>query len=925
MKTLLTTAAFLLIASIGAFGQRFSVRGSVQNREDDSPLPGANVLLIRPADSLTVGTVTDVNGLFSVNKVGPGMYYLRVSFLGFETQEQAIRIEKQSIDLDRIRLKYTSTHLKEVQVKGKTPPTVQNGDTTQFNASAFKTQPDATAEDLLRKMPGMDMSSGTVKTQGEEVVKVLVDGKPFFGDDPNAALRNLPAEVVDKIQVYDQRSEQAQFTGFDDGQTSKTINIVTKPDKRLGQFGKVYAGYGYDNKYQLGGNLNVFKGDQRISVLAQANNINIQNFSAQDLVGLGGSGGRGRGGRGRGEGSAGSGAGNFMVGQQSGISGTQSAGINYSDKWGTNTDVTGSYFFNRNENLANQFTFRNYVLPSDSGQVYQEGSLSSSVNYNHRVNLRIDHRIDSANSLLIRPSFSLQQNQSLSYLSGQTYDRDSLLNQTENNFYSGLTGYNFVNEALFRHKFAKPRRTFSFSLNTGYNRTQGNSDLNAQNTFYDGSVRSDTIRQNADMFKTGWNASGNASYTEPLGKNSMLQLNYTAALQQSQSARNTYQLSEETNTFSRLDSALTNTFQSRYLSQRLGTSYRFQENKLNFTLGVNYQWAQMQNNQVLPRTFLLVRTFQNLLPTAVFQYKFSGNQNLNLTYRTSTSQPSVDQLQNVIINTNPIQLSTGNPDLRQTYQHSLTLRYSSTNIEKSNTTFLFLSGNYANNFITNSTFIAENDSTLSGGIVLKRGAQLIRPINLDGNWSLRSLVTYGLPVGFLKSNLNLNASFNYTRTPGLINERLNFSNTQTLGLGVVLSSNISEKVDFTVSSNSSFNLTQNTLQSSFNRRFLNQNTRVNFNLTFWKGLVYQTTLNHQINSGLSAGYNQNFMLLNMSIAKKFMKKNQGELKLSVYDLLNQNNSIQRNVTATYMEDVQTQVLQRYFMLTFTYNLQHFKK
>jgi hypothetical protein len=333
----------------------------------------------------------------------------------------------------------------------------------------------------------------------------------------------------------------------------------------------------------------------------------------------------------------------------------------------------------------------------------------------------------------------------------------------------------------------------------------------------------------------------------------------------------------------------------------------------------------MQNNQVLPRTFLLVRTFQNLLPTAVFQYKFNSARNLNLTYRTSTNQPSVDQLQNVIINTNPLQLTTGNPDLRQTYQHSLTLRYSATNVEKSNTTFLFLSGNYANNFVTNSTYIAERDSVLGEGIVLKRGAQLIRPINLDGNWSLRSLVTYGLPVGFLKSNLNLNASFNYTRTPGLINERVNFSNTHTLGLGVVLSSNISEKVDFTVSSNSSFNLTQNTLQSSFNRRFLNQNTRVNFNWTFWKGLVYQTTLNHQVNSGLSAGYNQNFMLLNMSIAKKFMKKNQGEIKLSVYDLLNQNNSIQRNVTATYVEDVQTQVLQRYFMLTFTYNLQHFKK
>lgn len=893
-----------------------SVRGLVRDGLNEIPLRGAHVLLIRTVDSLTVGVIAEPNGAFTFTKVNPGHYTLRISFLGYQSFYKKLQLEKENLDLGDIRLVYTSTHLKEIQVKAKLPAAILKGDTLQFNANAFTIHSDATAEDLLRKLPGMDMNNGALKAHGETVTNLMVDGKPFFGDDPYTALKNLPVEVIDKLQVYDQRSEQSRFTGFDDGQTTKTINIVTRPDKRQGQFGKVFAGYGDENKYQSGGNLNIFRGNRRLSVVAQSSNINFHRFQDPGQFG------NGIRGQYRGTGKQ-AGFASLFAGNPNGMSNTQSAGINYSDKWGNKTEVTGSYFFNRNETLSNQYSFRSYVLPSDSGQVYEENTLSSNVQLNHRVHLRLEHRIDSVNSLLIRPNITFQQSNGTSFLAAHTSGIPALLNQTLNNVSSGLLGYTFSNDALFRHRFVMPHRTFSFNLHTNYHYSKGSHHLEANNIYYHEIPDSSSIHQMADSQKNGWTVSGNAVYTEPLGQRGLLQFNYMASLQLGMAAKNTFNQVAETRQYNSLDSTLTNHFSSQYASQRLGTSYRYQAGAMNFSLGLNYQWAQLQNNQILPSTLQLTRTFQNLLPLAMLQYKLSGNQHINLSYWTATSQPSVDQLQQVINNVNPIQLTYGNPDLKQTYLHNLTLRYSTANVEKSSTGFLFLSGSYAHNYFTNSTFITEKDSVLAGGIVLKSGAQLNRPVNLDGYWSLRSLATYGLPVRLLKSNLNLNASFDYTRSPGLINNRLNYSHTQTLGLGMVLSSSFSDKIDFSLSSNSSLSYSENTLQTRYNTLYLNQNNRLSFNYIFWKGVVVQTSLNHQFNRGLSAGYNRNFFLWNVSIAKKLLKNNRGEIKMAAFDLLHHNNSIQRNVTATYLEDVQTQVLQRYLMITFTYNLRHF--
>lgn len=928
------TLFILTIFSVDSFAQESSLTGTIKGSSSEA-LIGATISLKAQDGTVVSGSVTDMDGKFEITGIKPGIYKLEVNSLGFEDVERDINILGSTLDAGLIQMKESQTRLKEVTITGRTPPVQQKDDTTQYNASSYKTNPDANAEDLLRKMPGFDMSSGSAKAQGETVAKVLVDGKPFFGDDATSSLRNLPAEVIERIQVYDEKSEQSQFTGFDDGNTSKTINIVTKPGRRQGLFGKVYAGYGTNERYNLGGNLNYFEGDRRLSIIGQSNNINIQNFAAQDLVGVSGSSG-GRGGGARGGGSMGGGGrqggpggrggdatSNFMVNQQGGISRTNAVGFNYSDKWGKKVDVTASYFFNNSNNVSDQQTSRQYVLPNQAGQTYDDNSNAVTENFNHRFNMRLNYTIDSSNSILFIPNISIQDNKGRSSMSGQTLlNGNTLLNSTVNNYQSNLSGLNATAMLLYRHKFKKQGRTFSIHANGGYNQNDGDNKFFADNTYEDAS-KNEQIDQISELQKQGWNINTNVNYTEPLSKKSFLQIQYGLNYQESESQKETYDFNSGDNGYTSLNSLLSNSFTTNYLTNKGGLSYRFSDSMMNFNIGLNYQYADLTNARTLPVNFNLQRNFSNILPSAMFMYRFSKRQNLRLFYRTSTDAPTVDQLQDVVDNTNPLQLTSGNPDLIQAYQHRLNMMYSSSNTERASTFFAMLSGTYTQDYIANNTFVAQVPTTIRG-VDLETGQQFTRPVNMDGYANVRSFATYGFPVKAIKSNLNINASAGYSRTPGMVNEAVNYAGNTNAGLGLVLSSNISENFDFTISSNSTMNFVQNSLNTATDNRFFNQSSRLSLNYIFWKGIVFNTELNHQLYSGLSAGFNQNFLLWNMSVAKKVFKNQQGEIKLSVYDLLKQNNSIQRTITELYSQDVRTNVLQQYFMVTFTYNLRFFK-
>lgn len=925
---------FFLFAGFSLRAQTFNVSGQVTDAADKSALPGTIVLFIDQSDtSKQTGIVTDVDGNFGA-ALPKGVYKLRIELISYKTLELRITLVDKNIALGSLVMQQSATLLKETIVEAKQTRVEQNGDTTAIHAGSYKTNPDATTEDLLNKMPGVSTQSGTLTVNGEQVKQIYVDGKPFFGDDPGLAIKNLPAEIVDKIQIYDKSSDQSQFTGFDDGNSQKTINIITKPGKNNGEFGKVYGGIGLDDsldtddvKYIAGGNMNFFNGARRISILGLSNNINQQNFSSQDLLGVSGNSGNGgnRGGMGGGGngGGGGNAANNFLVGQQGGITQTHAAGLNYSDDWGKKIKVSGSYFFNDAINNNNSSLSRNYILASENGLRYNQTAVAGSTNSNHRANLRFEYNPDSSNAIIFTPKFSTQQNTAHNDLDGYNIvSGDSLQSRTTTHNVSNNNGYDVGGNLLYRHKFKKQKRTVSLNVNGDYNPKTGNSGLYSLNEYYN-TNKSSLLDQQSRQNTVGYTIAPTLAYTEPLGLKGQLQISYNPSVNRNDVDKRTYSRDSTDASYNTLDTALSNKFNNTYNFQRGGVSYRYQDKKMNFMLGVNGQYATLTGTETFPYALDIHKNFTNVLPQGMFNYRFSKTKNLRVMYRTNTVAPGITQLQNVINNNNPLLLSTGNPDLKQDYEHTLNARFSSVNTAKATNFMVYGNGTYILNYIANSTLIPTVPTYIGNNIYLPPGSQLSKPVNLNGYWNARSFVTYGFPVSKIKSNLNLNAGFTYNLIPSLINDNLNKANNYNFSGGLVLSSNISQKLDFTLSYTGNYSIVKNTLQKQSDNNYFNQLTSFKFNWLPYKGFVFNTSVTHTLYSGLSKSYNLDYILWNASAGYKFLKDQSLDVRLTVFDILKQNNSVSRNVTDTYIEDSRTQVLTRYFMLMVTYTFKHF--
>ncbi len=934
-----------LFLPIMGFSQSTHLKGKVIDADDQSPLIGAHIKLTNKENNATTSIVADKEGRFSFPSISIGKNYnIEVSYVGYEAYTTEILMDAAEKDLGTLSIKQGTAYLKEVRVVGIADRVEQKGDTTIYNADAFKTAPDASAEDLVRKMPGITTENGTVKAQGEDVKRVLIDGKRFFGDDPNMALRNLPSEIVERVQVFDQLSDQAQFTGFDDGESVRTINIITRNRVQNGTFGRVSAGYGTDDKYAVGGNINFFKDDHRWTVLGQTNNVNQQNFSNEDLMGMMSSSGPGRGGMGgMGGGRPGGGmgggmrggppgggmgfgsVGNFMVGAQNGLTTTNSLGVNYSGKPTEKLEVNGSYFFNQSENQRTQSSVRNYFLPGMEDISLVEDNISSNKNLNHRFNMRVEYAIDTNNSIIISPRLTFQGYESISEMLAERFSGTSLLSDTLNRNTSNNTAYTFSNDLLYRHRFNKPRRTMSLNLRTSINDRSGEQFQESGHPLSEEiSEDHELYRQRTDNDSKGYNYNVNVNFTEPIGKLAILQMSYGASYSKNNSDRYAYVFNEAMGGYTDQDSLFSNVYQNDYLTQQLGLSYSIRKNTMNLSFGLDQQWAALTGERLFPVENSLDKNFQSLLPSASLNYRFKNMKNVNIRYRTRTNAPSVTNLQDVIDNSNPTRLSMGNPALDQDYRHDLFIRYGGGNAEKATSFFVFLGGGITDNYITRATYIAQKDTMIADNLILPRFGEISYPVNMDGYWNIRSFSTYGMPVNFLKSNLNLNASVSFSRIPGMINEVANFTNSLGLGAGFTLSSNISEKVDFTISTMGNYNIENNTNQINTNSNYWSQTSSGRFNLTFWKDLVFRTDLTHQMYNGLSSGYDQSYYLWNISLGKKLFKNKNGEIRASVADVLNNNQSITHNVTESYTEDVISNVMKRYAMISFTYNIRSFK-
>ena len=888
-----------------------SIQGQVLEKGSGVGLPGASVVLLNASDTtVRQGVAADTEGVFRFAGVMEGGYILRTSFVGSETDQRSIRVAADITGL-LIELRPSAVALRTVEVEGVVKRVEQRGDTTIYNANAFQVHPNATAEDLVTKLPGVVMENGAVKAQGEKVKRVLVDGEEFFGDDASIALKNLPAEIIDKVEVFDRLSDQAQFTGFDDGNRDKTLNIVTKSGRNQGVFGRATAGYGTDERYLGSLSLNWFKGSQRLSLLGGSNNINQQNFSSQDLAGVAEGGGRRQ-------------ASDLMVGTKPGINTTHAVGVNYSNKFAKGTKLTASYFFHEQQSANTSLVDRTTYLSDTTAQYSSSAQDRRSVSDEHRFNLRFEHRFDSINSIVVTPRLSLQSTRSTG-LSGAQVEDDagSLLSRTSNESRTSRQGLIFSNGLLYRRKFAVKGRTFSANLTTSVSGQDGQGTLLADNWYATDTTATTRIDQRSQGQDLTQRHGLDLDYTEPLSRRSQVKVSLAPAVQRGVAEKLTYDEEADTGV-ERLNTSLSNRADNTITTLRGGLSYRLREGKLTFTIGVDGSSTSMQSEQTYPQASSVRRAYFNLLPNGMLMYKPDKFTRLRVNYRTTTRTPSITQLQTVVDNSDPLKLTTGNLALEQGYQHTLNVNLNTSDTARTRPFFAMMVLQAEQDRISNVTYASARDSVLAGGVVLPAGAQLTRPVNLDGQLSGRMLANYTLPIAPLRSNLNLTASGSAERLPGAVNDVVHFTWNTTATAGASISTSTSKRMDLRVGYTADLNKVRSGLRGELDNQYYRGRLSGKVVLNGPGKWVVESEVNYDRYVGLGTGFDQDAIVWNAALAHKFLKSEALELRVMAYDLLKRNVSVSREVSETYLQSTATNMLQQYFLFSLTYVLRGFK-
>jgi len=908
MKKNVQRAIFIVLLFCGYIAQAQntgSISGKVINAKDKKPVDFATIAVKSLKDSSVVASgQTNPDGSFSFKSIAPGKYRIYSAFLGLKTATKDIEVAKAAVNAGEIAMSDDGVDLKDVNVTA-TIPIVVKKDTIEFDAKSIKVRENAVVEDLLKKVPGVEVAKdGSIKAQGETITKVKVDGKEFFGNDPLLATKNLPADMVDKIQVIDELSEQAQFTGIDDGTRNKILNITTKSGMKHGYFGNSTAGYGSDDRYDASLNVNKFDEDRQISFIGQFNNVNKQNFGQGGGVGngFGGGGGRGGGGFGGGGGSSSGGSG--------GITNTNAAGLNFADTYKDGTQFQASYFFNKatSESIQNSNTQN---LAGATNNIAEDIN-NNSDRINHRFNFMVDTKIDPSLSIKIQPNLAYTEtdgNNLNSYT--RTLDDGSTVG-TQRNTTTAATP-SFSNNLLIRKSFKRRGRTLSLNVNTSINDNDG-TNLNYRNDkITEGTATRDTITN--QLNNTNSHSISNttrAVYTEPLNKTLSVEFNYQNGYSNSDSHRDVFNYNPLTLQYDLVDNTFSNIYNNRTLTNAAGVSLTTTEKKYNWNIGVAAQQTNRVNTNLttgLKRT----QNFINITPSAQFRYNFSNRKRLFINYRGSTSQPSIDQIQPILDNTNSQTRYVGNPALKPSFNNQLRINFNNFNIE--NGRFFFAGLNLTQTF----NAIGNTVVPLSGGV------QQVSYINVDGVYAGNANATWSLPLmAERKLTLNISGNGSYNRNVNFIADQesselvKNVTNSYTISNGYKLVTNV-DKFDLTGGITGSYTNSTFSARSSSNTQYYTINPSIDVSYVLPASIRLAIDIDYFRNFGGGDQFNQEYTILNPYISRQFFK-NRGTFKFSVNDALNQNTGVSRTATGTSIVDLTSNVLKRYYMLSFTYSL-----
>lgn len=903
-----------------ASAQQTTIKGRVFDSSLNKGLAYATVSLVQAKDSTLVTFArADSMGNFKLTNVTAGKYLISTSYVGYAPVWHPLPAvtAQQPVDAGNIYM-VNNSHLQDVSVAAKRPPVEINNDTLEFNSENFKTQPNAVVEDMLKKMPGVTVDKdGTIKVNGQTVKRVLVNGREFFTGDVKMATKNLNADAVDKVQVFDKKSDQATFTGVDDGNSEKTINLKLKKDRNNALFGKVMAGAGNNEKYDAQANINKFKGNEQMSFLGMANNTNKQGFSLMDVLNFTGELSRGMRNGGGGiriitndNGSGGNGLPVTGLGQnQQGVATTTAGGVNYNNLWNKGkTDLSANYTASNIHLNTNQQSYMQNLL---TGNTYNKADSSNAVNNatQHRFNVVLDQKIDSSFSFKLTPSLTVQHSnkkQQQNYMSETPGKR--LLNDGFSNTTSAADALNFTTGALIRKRLHKKGRTISGDFSIAYNHSQLAGIQLSNNNFYNnGSIIDSNINQRNTRDAVTRSVGGNVTYTEPVGKRSLFSFNGFYNINSGESNKQTYNYNRGSGKHDVFDSALSNSFHSNYMYTGGGVTFRSNQKKLSLSAGASLQAATLKalNNT---NGNNIQQSFTDILPNALLEYKFTQTKNLRLQYNTSTIQPSVAQLQPVQNISDPLNITTGNPALKRAYNQTISLNYMAAYITRRNNFFAFL------NYNGTANAIVQSDA------VTAYGTRISMPVNANGVYNIFGNVQYGFSLRKLHSRFEVGSNFNTGKNITFVNGQRNGIANTNIGPNISYNFSKDDKIDIDITAALTFNQAKYTLQPVLNTSYMRQNYGVDMTNYLPWNITLHNEFNYILNTGRTGGYNTSIPLWNASIAKAFLKNSRGEVKLSVADLLNQNTGISRTSNLGYILDQKYNVLRRYFLLSFTYSI-----
>lgn len=903
MKKVSAFMVLMLLCTISIFAQKklISVSGRVMESDSEESVAQATVqLLSLPDSTYAAGTASSDKGWFTLPKVKAGKYLLKVSFIGFRTKFLPLQLTDNVSDkqIGNISLEPDAVMLKEAVVTAEVPPVVVKGDTTEYSAAAYPVPEGAMLEELVKKIPGAEVSDdGKITINGKEVKKIMVDGKEFFSDDPKVSMKNLPANIVDKVKSYDKKSDMTRITGIDDGNEESVLDLTVKKGMKNGIIGNLLGGYGNKDRYEGGAMVSRFMDDSNFSVIASANNTNNQGFSEF-----------GDAGQGLGGGNAGS-----------GITTSQLLGVTYA-KETTKMQVGGNVQYGHSNNDARR-TSSSETFLGETSSFGQSKNLSNRDRHDLRVDFRMEWRPDTLTTIIFRPNGSYSQTETSSSSWSRT-DDNSHNPVNERGSASSSDGHNwsFNGSLMAFRRLNNKGRNLSLGARFGYSDNESDAYSDSQTEFFELDSISDIARY-TDRSSDSRNWSVSASYTEPVFKNHFLQLRYEFAhrKQLSQSlvydSINYYPYPEYVGRG--YDNDLSTRVENFYDTHTASLSIRGVHAKMFYDIGVGLTPQSSLSKTTIGPNYKKNLPEQNVLnwsPSMMFRYMFTKQHVLMFRYNGRSSTPNIEDLQDVIDITDPMNLRYGNPNLKPSFNSNFSLNYRRFIPESMRSYTVDVS--YSNTLNSVANKMTYNPQT---------GARIYKKENVNGNWRTQGYFNFNTPLRNQKftissrSNVGYSDAVSYTSVGNSRNSDQELSTTHSLDLRErLVGSYRSDVFDVSLNGSVNYNLVRNSKQENSNRETFDYYVGGSTNVNLPWQIALSTDINWRFKNGYTGGLNKDEVMWNAQISKSFLKNNAAMIRFKIYDILKQQSSLSRSISETMISDSETNTLGSYFMVHFVY-------